>query len=72
VVRAFEVASGRRVAFELVPRRAGDAAQSVADPAEAERRLGWRTQRDLEAMCRDGWNWQSLNPEGYGARAAST
>jgi UDP-glucose 4-epimerase len=72
VVRAFEAASGRQVPFDLVPRRAGDAAQSVADPAEAERRLGWRTQRDLAAMCRDGWNWQSLNPEGYEARTAST
>jgi UDP-glucose 4-epimerase len=71
VVRAYEAASGRQVPFELVPRRAGDAAQSVADPAEAERRLGWRAQRDLAAMCRDGWNWQSLNPEGYRAGAAS-
>ena len=66
VVRAFEAASGRPVPFELVGRRAGDAAQSVADPSEAERRLGWRPRRDLDAMCRDGWAWQSANPHGYG------
>lgn len=68
VVRAFEAASGRAVPYDLVGRRAGDAAQSVADPSEAERRLGWRAQRDLGAMCRDGWAWQSANPEGYGRR----
>jgi UDP-glucose 4-epimerase len=66
VVRAYEQASGRQVPFDMVPRRAGDAAQSVADPAEAQRRLGWRAQRDLAAICRDGWNWQNQNPEGYG------
>lgn len=71
VVRAYEQASGRRVPFDMVPRRAGDAAQSVADPAEAERRLGWRVQRDLAAICRDGWNWQNQNPDGYGTEAAS-
>ena len=68
VVRAFEAASGRSVPFELVARRAGDAAQSVADPTEAERRLGWRARRDLEAMCCDGWAWQSSNPHGYGSK----
>jgi UDP-glucose 4-epimerase len=65
VVRAFEAASGRRVPYELVGRRAGDAAQSVADPSAAERLLGWRARRDLEAICRDGWAWQSANPSGY-------
>jgi len=71
VVRAYEQASGRRVPFDMVPRRAGDAAKSVADPAEAERRLGWRVQRDLAAICRDGWNWQNQNPEGYGTGATA-
>ena len=65
VVRAFEAASGRRVPYDVVARRAGDAACSVADPSEAESRLGWRTRRDLEAMCRDGWAWQSSHPEGF-------
>ncbi|MFM7675662.1 MAG: UDP-glucose 4-epimerase GalE [Synechococcus sp.] len=69
VVRAFEAASGRSVPYDLVGRRAGDAAQSVADPSEAERRLGWRAQRDLGAMCRDGWAWQCANPQGYDSRA---
>lgn len=65
LVRAFEQASGRSVPCELVDRRPGDSAISVADASEAERRMGWRTRRDLAAICRDGWTWQSANPDGY-------
>ncbi len=67
MVRAFEQASGRPVPYELVERRAGDSAISVADPAEAARHMGWRTRRELDAICTDGWAWQSANPNGYGA-----
>ena len=66
VVAAFEQASGRPVPFELVDRRPGDAAITVADPSLAAERLGWRTRRSLAAICRDGWAWQSANPHGYG------
>ncbi len=65
VVQAFERASGRNVPYEVVARRAGDAAITVADPTLALQQLGWRTQRCLEDICRDGWSWQSANPAGY-------
>ena len=67
VIRAFERASGREVPYEIVARREGDAAATVADPALALERLGWRTQRSLDDICRDGWAWQSANPSGYSA-----
>ena len=67
VVRAFELASGRSVPYTVVERRDGDAASTVADPRLAATRLGWRTHRSLEEMCRDGWTWQQANPEGYGS-----
>ena len=51
--------------YQLVSRRAGDAACSLADPAFAASRLGWSTQRSLDEMCRDGWAWQQANPKGY-------
>jgi len=66
VVAAFEQASGRPVPYAVVERRPGDAASTVADPALAAQRLGWRTRRSLADMCRDGWAWQSANPRGYG------
>ena len=67
VVRAFELTSDRSVPYTVVERRDGDAACTVADPRLAATRLGWRTRRSLEEMCRDGWTWQQANPEGYGS-----
>lgn len=67
VVRAFEEASGRKIPYRLVARRPGDAASCYCDPAKAERELQWKTERGLEAMCRDAWRWQSQNPGGYPA-----
>lgn len=66
LVRAFEAASGRVIPHDIVPRRPGDAASCYADPALAARLLGWSATRDLDAMCRDAWRWQSRNPQGYG------
>jgi UDP-glucose 4-epimerase len=65
VVQAFEAASGRRVPYAVVARRPGDAASTVADPSLADQLLGWHTRRDLAEICRDGWAWQSTNPQGY-------
>ncbi len=65
VVQAYECASGREVPYELSPRRPGDIAECWADPSFAEQVLGWRAKLDLEAMCRDAWRWQSMNPAGY-------
>ncbi len=71
LVKAFERASGRRVPFEIVSRRPGDVAEVYADPALANRLLGWRAELDVDAMCRDAWRWQSMNPMGYAGRAAA-
>ena len=65
VVRAFEAASGKPVAYKIAPRRPGDVAQCYADPSLAEALLGWRATRSLEDMCADAWRWQSRNPDGY-------
>lgn len=65
VVRAFEAASERPVPYTVVPARAGDVAEMVADPRLANEELGWRTTRSLSEACRDSWTWQSANPGGY-------
>ena len=65
LVRAFERASGRKVPYEIAPRRPGDIAAYYADPALAERLLGWKARLGLEAMCANSWRWQAANPEGY-------
>ena len=65
MVAAFEKASGRKVAYQIGPRRAGDIASCYADPSLAERLLGWRAAYDIDRMCADAWHWQSMNPQGY-------
>ncbi|WP_374398675.1 UDP-glucose 4-epimerase GalE [Niveibacterium sp.] len=65
MVAAFGRAVGRELPYKLVERRAGDIAECWADPAYAERELGWRATRSLDDMTRDTWNWQSKNPNGY-------
>jgi len=66
VLRAFETARGVPIPYQVEGRRPGDLPISFADPAKAERELGWKAERDLVAMCADTWRWQSKNPNGYG------
>ena len=67
LLRSFEKASGRDIPYEIVARRPGDVAEVYADPSLANRLLGWHAQLDADAMCRDAWRWQSMNPQGYAA-----
>lgn len=65
IVRAFEQASSKRVAYKVVARRPGDVAACYADPSKATTLLGWKAERSLADMCADAWQWQNLNPHGY-------
>jgi UDP-glucose 4-epimerase len=65
MVKAFEQASGKKVAYKIAPRRPGDIASCYADPSLALAELGWKAQRGIEDMCADAWRWQSTNPGGY-------
>ncbi|NOH61309.1 UDP-glucose 4-epimerase GalE [Vibrio sp. RE88] len=65
MVKAFEVASGKQVPYQIVARRPGDIAECWADPSKAMRDLEWKAERTLEEMTVDTWRWQSNNPQGY-------
>lgn len=65
MVRAFSKACGKEIPYEIRPRRSGDIATCYADPAKAEKVLGWKAEKGLEEMCEDTWRWQSMNPEGF-------
>jgi len=67
VLRTFEQASGRNVPYKVVGRRLGDIATCYADASKAEKILGWKATRTLDAMMQDAWNWQKNNPQGYRA-----
>jgi UDP-glucose 4-epimerase len=65
IVKAFSKACGRDLPYRIEPRRAGDVDANYADCSKAKREMGWEAKYAIEDMCRDGWNWQSHNPNGY-------
>ncbi|MXZ79751.1 MAG: UDP-glucose 4-epimerase GalE [Acidimicrobiia bacterium] len=65
VIAAMREATGHPLPYEELGRRPGDVPELWADPAKARSELGWSATRSLAEMCRDGWAWQSKNPQGY-------
>ncbi len=65
LVHTFEKVNNIKIPFDFSSRRLGDSCSVIADNSLAISCLGWLPKRDLDEMCRDGWKWQSLNPEGY-------
>lgn len=65
LVHAFEAESGKAVPYQVTSRRPGDIGICFADPSKSKQMLGWEAKHDVRAMCRDAWNWQANNPNGY-------
>lgn len=61
MVKAFEIASGRKIDYKIMPRRAGDIAICYADTTKAEKILGWKAVKDINDMCKDAWNFVNRN-----------
>jgi len=66
MVNTFREVNQVALPYQIVERRPGDIATCYADPAKSEALLGWKAEKSLADMCRDSWNWQSNNPQGYG------
>lgn len=67
LVKAFEKANGIKIPYVVDQRRAGDVAACYSDPSKAWEKLGWKAELGIEDMCRDSWNWQKNNPNGFEA-----
>lgn len=65
LVKSFEKVNGVKIPYQIKPRRPGDIATCYADSKKAYEELGWKAQYNIDDMCRDSWNWQSKNPNGY-------
>jgi len=65
IVKAFELASGIKIKYKIVGRRAGDIAECYANPEKAKKLLGWQAIKNINDACADAWKWQSKNPNGY-------
>jgi len=66
MVKSFEKASGKKVAYKIVKRREGDIAKCFAEPSYAKEVIEWQAVKTIDEMCADSWKWQNNNPNGYG------
>ena len=67
LLAAFQQVNGVTIPYEIIGRQPGDVDSLIADPTKIEKVWGWRTTRDLRAMCADAWRFQSQHPNGYAA-----
>ncbi len=65
IVNTFMRVNDLEIPYVIKPRRSGDIAECYANPEKAEKILGWKAEKNLDDMCRDSWNWQSQNKNGY-------
>ena len=67
ILTTFEKATGKKVPYDMAPRRPGDVPMCYGDPAKAEKLLGWKAEKTLYDMCADSWRFKEMNPNGYEA-----
>lgn len=65
LIHSFESVTGEKINYTIAPRRAGDLPAFYADATKANEKLAWKTEKTIEQMCADTWNWQKANPNGY-------
>ena len=65
MVNTFMEVNHVKIPYVIAPRRPGDIATCYADPTKSREVLHWEAKETLADMCRDSWNWQSKNPQGF-------
>jgi UDP-glucose 4-epimerase len=68
LVEGMRAATQTPVPYQISDRRPGDVAAVYADASLAQSLLGWRAELNVQDMCRDTWQWQKNNPNGYRER----
>ena len=65
LIRTFEEVNNCQIPIKFCPRRKGDAGVLLADISLAKKLLKWEPKKTIIDICKDGWNWQNINPSGY-------
>ena len=65
LVHAFEKMNNIKIPYVICPRRPGDVDENYADVNKAYEEMKFKTVLTIEDACRDSWNWQKNNPNGY-------
>lgn len=65
ILHSFNEVTGKNIPYKITERRPGDIGVCYANPEKAKKLLGWQAEKSLKEMCRDSWNWQVQNPDGF-------
>lgn len=65
LVNTFESVNDVKIHFEYTDRREGDVDICFCDPEYTYSVLNWKTELNIEDMCKDAWYFQTLNPKGF-------
>ena len=58
LVNSFERVNNLNLNYKFAPRRAGDVTAIWADPAKANKELGWKAERSVEETLASAWAWE--------------
>ena len=72
IINAFEKVNNVKVKYKIVDKRPGDIAECYADTTKAKEELGWVAEKNLEEMCKDGWNFTKRYYQAFDLRAILT
>ena len=61
MINTFEKVNNVKINYKITERRPGDIAVCYADPTKAFKELNWKAIYNLEDMCRDAYNYVTLN-----------
>ncbi|MBI3502909.1 MAG: UDP-glucose 4-epimerase GalE [Bacteroidetes bacterium] len=70
-LKAFNRVSGKKLRYDIAPRRKGDVEAIYSDSSKAEKLLGWKPQYNIEQMMESAWKWQ-LNQSAINSRQSTT
>lgn len=61
MINTFEKVNNVKINYKITERRPGDIAECYADPTKAFKELNWKAIYNLEDMCRDAYNYVTIN-----------
>lgn len=65
LVHAFETVNNIKVPYVMCDRRPGDVDENYANVDKAKKEMGFAAKLTIFDACRDSWNWQKNNPNGF-------
>lgn len=59
ILQAYEKTVGKPIPYQIVGRRDGDVNTLQSIPTKANTQLNWKTEKNIDDMCKDSWNFIS-------------